>query len=64
VTSATASPTQLLSISEAVTLLVGLVVGAGLFKAPSVVATYAGDALLFVLAWILGGVASRIEALR
>jgi amino acid transporter len=42
---------------------VGIVVGAGIFKAPSLVAAFAGDELLFVLAWLLGGVASLIGAL-
>lgn len=63
VTSATASPKQLLSVIDAVTLIVGIVVGAGIFKAPSVVAMHAGDESLFLLAWVLGGAVSLIGAL-
>jgi amino acid transporter len=48
---------------DAVTLIVGIVVGAGIFKTPSLVATYASNETLFLLAWLLGGGVSLIGAL-
>ena len=44
-------------------LIVGVVVGAGIFKTPALVATHAGGAELFLLAWLVGGVISLIGAL-
>lgn len=61
--STTASPKPLLSVVDAVTLIVGIVVGAGIFKTPSLVAAYAGNEMLFLLAWVLGGIVSLIGAL-
>lgn len=58
-----ASPKQLLTVVDAVTLIVGIVVGAGIFKTPSLVAAYAGDEHIFLLAWLFGGAASLIGAL-
>jgi APA family basic amino acid/polyamine antiporter len=58
-----AAPKRLLTVVDAVTLIVGIVVGAGIFKTPSLVATYAGEAYIFLLAWVVGGAASLIGAL-
>lgn len=44
-------------------LTVGVVVGAGIFKAPSIVAGAAGSETLLILAWVLGGVISLLGAL-
>jgi amino acid transporter len=53
----------MLSVPDAVALIVGVVVGAGIFKTPALVAAHAGGAGLFLLAWLLGGVISLIGAL-
>lgn len=56
-------PTQTLSTLDAVLLIVGIVIGAGIFKAPSMVAQMSGDAGWMFAAWVLGGVISLIGAL-
>src|SRR5574341_772408 len=58
-----AQPRQLMSVHDGIALVVGMVVGAGIFKAPSIVAGSVPGALEFVLAWIAGGIASLCGAL-
>jgi len=58
-----AGPRPLLGLRETVTLIVGVVVGAGIFKAPALVADMTGGAPWMFLAWALGGVVSLIGAL-
>jgi basic amino acid/polyamine antiporter, APA family len=58
-----AAPRPVLSVVDAVALIIGVVVGVGIFKTPAVVATHAGGADLFLLAWIVGGVISLVGAL-
>jgi amino acid transporter len=58
-----AAPRPVLSVVDAVALIVGVVVGAGIFKTPALVATHAGGTELFLLAWLVGGVISLIGAL-
>lgn len=48
---------------DAIAIIVGIVVGAGIFRAPSLVAANTGDAALFLFTWLLGGVVSLIGAL-
>ena len=43
--------------------MVGIVVGAGIFKAPSLVAKFTGSPEIMMAAWIVGGVISIIGAL-
>jgi amino acid transporter len=57
------TPRPVLSVVDAVALIVGVVVGAGIFKTPALVATHAGGTELFLLAWLIGGVISLIGAL-
>lgn len=45
------------------TLIVGVVIGAGIFKAPSMVAAMAGSTAWMFGAWLLGGLISLIGAL-
>jgi amino acid transporter len=56
-------PRQLLSLSDGIVLICGMVIGAGIFKAPSVVAANTGSNMEFILAWVLGGVVSLCGAL-
>jgi basic amino acid/polyamine antiporter, APA family len=58
-----AAPRPTLSVLDAVALIVGVVVGAGIFKTPALVAAHAGGPGLFLLAWLVGGVISLIGAL-
>jgi basic amino acid/polyamine antiporter, APA family len=56
-------PKQLLSLSDGIVLICGMVIGAGIFKAPSIVAGNTDSNLWFILAWVLGGVVSLCGAL-
>ena len=56
-------PKQLLSLWDGVVLICGMVIGAGIFKAPSVVASNVDSNAAFVAAWVLGGVVSLCGAL-
>ncbi len=56
-------PRPTLSVFDAVSMIVGIVVGAGIFKAPSIVAANVGDKTVFLLIWPLGGLISLVGAL-
>lgn len=56
-------PKPTLSTLDAIALIVGMVVGAGIFQTPSLVATNTESAIVALLAWLLGGVMSLIGAL-
>lgn len=56
-------PKQVLSITDAVVVIVGIVIGAGVFRTPSAVAAQTGSPELFLGVWLLGGVISLIGAL-
>jgi basic amino acid/polyamine antiporter, APA family len=56
-------PQQVIDLREAITLIIGIVVGAGIFKAPSMVAGQTGSVEWMFAAWLLGGVLSLVGAL-
>ncbi len=56
-------PRAVLGVREAVAIIVGIVIGAGIFKAPALVAGMAGSAGWMFTAWVAGGVVSLIGAL-
>ena len=56
-------PRPLLGLREAVTMIVGIVVGAGIFKAPALVAGMSASAGWMFAAWLLGGAVSLAGAL-
>lgn len=56
-------PRAIVSFHEAVAIIVGIVIGAGIFKSPALVAGMTGDAAWMFAAWLLGGVVSLIGAL-
>ncbi len=58
-----AAPRQTLDLKDAVALVVGIVIGAGIFRLPALVAGNTGDAQTMMLAWILGAVISFMGAL-
>jgi amino acid transporter len=57
------APRPLLSVPDGIFLVAGMVIGVGIFKAPSVVAGNTADATGFLLAWVLGGAISICGAL-
>jgi len=57
------APRQVLDLKDAVALIVGIIVGAGIFKAPSLVAKFSGSVEVMMAAWVLGGVVSILGAL-
>lgn len=52
-----------LSIWDTVAIIVGIVIGAGIFKTPSVVAANSGTGGLTLLIWLAGGAISLVGAL-
>jgi basic amino acid/polyamine antiporter, APA family len=52
-----------LSVLDAVALIVGIVVGVGIFKTPSLVAANSEGTGVFLLTWVLGGIISFVGAL-
>ncbi len=58
-----ARPRETLSVVNAVAIVVGMVVGVGIFKTPSIVAASAASEGMALLFWIAGGIASLIGAL-
>ena len=58
-----AGPAQVLSLADATAIIVGLIVGAGIFGTPSIVAGAVEGPGLVVAVWIAGGVFSLIGAL-
>ena len=57
------APRQLLSVGDGMFLTVGMVIGVGIFKAPSIVAGNTSSTAEFLFAWLLGGVISLCGAL-
>lgn len=58
-----AAPRQTLSVTDACAMIVGLIVGAGIFGTPSIVAGAVGDESTLYMVWIAGGIFSIIGAL-
>ncbi len=57
------APKQLLSVTDGIFLTVGMVIGVGIFKAPSIVAGNTSSTAEFLFAWLLGGAISLCGAL-
>ena len=60
---AEAAPRRVLSLVDAVAFIIGIVVGAGIFRAPSAVAGNAPSAAAVIAAWLAGGVVSLAGAM-
>ncbi|WP_259659461.1 hypothetical protein [Zwartia hollandica] len=56
-------PTKRLRPFSAIAIIVGIVIGAGIFKTPSMVAGVTGDAGWLLVAWVAGGLISLAGAL-
>jgi APA family basic amino acid/polyamine antiporter len=61
--STAAMPRQTLSVTDACAMIVGLIVGAGIFGTPSIVAGAVGGEATLYAVWIAGGIFSIIGAL-
>ncbi len=57
------APQRVLTLFDCVAIVVGIVIGASIFRLPSIVAGQVGDDGLILLVWLLGGVISFIGAL-
>ncbi len=57
------APKELLSVTDGIFLTIGMVVGVGIFKLPSMIAGNTSSATEFLLAWVLGGAVSLCGAL-
>ncbi|MEH2370521.1 APC family permease [Nostoc sp.] len=58
-----ATPKPSLTLPDAVALIVGIVIGAGIFETPALVASQAGSDIAVLLFWLMGGVVSLVGAL-
>ena len=58
-----AAPRPVLSVFDGAMIVVGIVIGAGIFRTPSMVAGVTGSVDWMLIAWVLGGVLSLIGAL-
>lgn len=56
-------PAAQLSVFDAVVIMLGLVVGIGIFRTPSIVASGVGSEAMFILVWLAGGLVTLIGAL-
>jgi len=56
-------PRAVVNLHEAIAIIVGIVIGAGIFKSPALVAGMAGSPGWMFAAWALGGLVSLIGAL-
>ena len=60
---AVTQPRATLTVFDATAMIVGIVIGAGIFRAPSIVAGNVASESVFIALWIGGGVLSLIGAL-
>ena len=58
-----AGPAQVLSLGDATAIIVGLIIGAGIFGTPAIVAGAVQSPGLMIAAWVAGGVFSIVGAL-
>lgn len=56
-------PMPTLSLKDAIAITIGIVVGAGIFRTPSLVAANAGSEMSVLLIWLAGGAVTLIGAL-
>ena len=57
------TPVRLLSLSGAIAIIIGIVIGAGIFKTPSMVAGITGDIGWMMAVWVAGSIISIAGAL-
>src|SRR5690606_20726405 len=59
---ASSKPKPTLGAADVIALIVGIVIGAGIFRTPSLVASTVDSGSMMLWAWFLGGVVSLIGA--
>lgn len=57
------APVRVLNLFDCVCIIVGTIIGSGIFKMPSLVASIAPDTTSLILVWVVGGVVALIGAL-
>lgn len=55
-------PRRVLSTADGITLIVGLIIGAGIFRTPSLVASQVSSSWEYLALWLVGGVVALIGA--
>jgi amino acid transporter len=60
---ASAAPRPSLTLADAIAMIVGIVIGAGIFRAPSIVAGSASSEAVVIALWVAGGFISIVGAL-
>jgi APA family basic amino acid/polyamine antiporter len=60
---ATAAPRASLSMTDVAIMVVGIVLGIGIFKTPSLVANFSSGEAMFIGLWVLGGLLTLIGAI-
>ncbi|MES1024485.1 amino acid permease [Gloeocapsa sp. BRSZ] len=63
VTSTATAPEPALAFGDAIAIIVGIVIGAGIFETPALVAANSGNGIVALAAWVLGGLISLLGAL-
>jgi len=58
-----AAPRATFGVADAIAMIVGIVIGAGIFKAPAIVAGSVSSQEVFIALWVAGGVISLVGAL-
>ena len=58
-----AQPRRSLTLADAVAMIVGVVIGVGIFRAPPIVAANSSSTSVFLALWLAGGVISLVGAL-
>src|SRR5690606_9022111 len=59
----TSNPKPTLGSGDAIAIIIGIVIGAGIFRSPSLVASSVDTESLLLTAWFLGGLVSFLGAL-
>ncbi len=62
-TASAAAPRPTFGVGDAVAMIVGIVIGAGIFKAPAIVAGSVSSQEVFIALWVAGGLISLVGAL-
>lgn len=60
---ASAKPVSTLSVFDAVIIMVGIVIGIGIFRTPSIVAANVNSEWAFIMVWVAGGLVTLMGAL-
>ena len=59
----TAAPRETLSLADGLVMVIGMVVGIGVFATPSLVAQFSGSSFNYLALWLVGGFLTLVGAL-